>query len=166
MGEISTMKFYKNDEGVSAIIGVILVVAITLILAAVVASYVFHLGGNVQKAKTVGVDVRRTTVTGVIAVVTMGGSDVGSMKSGGADYTNSAEATYTLVADGKTIPPCDSSGDPLDDGSDNFNANSIGSLMYFGAASGTDMIRANAQISVAAHFDDSSDTAVWTGNLP
>ncbi len=57
-------KFYKNDEGVSAVIGVILIVAITVILAALIAAYVFNIGGNVEKSKTVAVDVKRTTCYG------------------------------------------------------------------------------------------------------
>jgi len=42
-------KFAKNDEGVSAVIGVILMVAITVILAAVIAAFVFGMVGGVQK---------------------------------------------------------------------------------------------------------------------
>ncbi len=53
--------FKKNDEAVSAVIGVILMVAITVILAAVIAAFVFQLGGNVPKSKQVGVEVKRTT---------------------------------------------------------------------------------------------------------
>ncbi|MCZ7383986.1 MAG: type IV pilin N-terminal domain-containing protein [Candidatus Methanoperedens sp.] len=38
------MKFRKNDEAVSPVIGVILMVAITVILAAVIAAFVFGMG--------------------------------------------------------------------------------------------------------------------------
>ncbi len=38
------MKFEKNDEAVSPVIGVILMVAITVILAAVIAAFVFGMG--------------------------------------------------------------------------------------------------------------------------
>jgi flagellin-like protein len=51
-GGILTMKsnrFAKNDEGVSAVIGVILMVAITVILAAVIAAFVFGMVGNTQR---------------------------------------------------------------------------------------------------------------------
>jgi flagellin-like protein len=43
------MKFQKNEEAVSPVIGVILMVAITVILAAVIAAFVFNIGGNQQK---------------------------------------------------------------------------------------------------------------------
>lgn len=43
----------KNDEAVSPVIGVILMVAITVILAAVIAAFVFGMAGNLQKSKIV-----------------------------------------------------------------------------------------------------------------
>lgn len=42
------MKFEKNDEAVSPVIGVILMVAITVILAAVIAAFVFGMGTPTQ----------------------------------------------------------------------------------------------------------------------
>jgi len=49
------MKFEKNEEAVSPVIGVILMVAITVILAAVIAAFVFNLGGSQQKAPTASI---------------------------------------------------------------------------------------------------------------
>jgi len=46
------MKFQKNEDAVSPVIGVILMVAITVILAAVIAAFVFNLGGSQVKAPT------------------------------------------------------------------------------------------------------------------
>ena len=46
---------FKNEEAVSPVIGVILMVAITVILAAVIAAFVFGMTGNVQTTKTVAV---------------------------------------------------------------------------------------------------------------
>jgi flagellin-like protein len=46
------MKFEKNEEAVSPVIGVILMVAITVILAAVIAAFVFNIGGSQEKAPT------------------------------------------------------------------------------------------------------------------
>ena len=48
------MKFTKtNEEAVSPVIGVILMVAITVILAAVIAAFVFGMAGNISKTKVV-----------------------------------------------------------------------------------------------------------------
>jgi len=45
-------RFAKNDEGVSAVIGVILMVVITVILAAAVTGFVFGMVSNVNSKKT------------------------------------------------------------------------------------------------------------------
>ncbi len=49
------MKFRENEDAVSPVIGVILMVAITVILAAVIAAFVFGMGSNVPATKTVAV---------------------------------------------------------------------------------------------------------------
>jgi len=70
----------KNDEAVSPVIGVILMVAVTVILAAVIAAFVFGMAGNLQKGKTVAITAARTSdTTGTIT--NMGGPDVGSLSS-------------------------------------------------------------------------------------
>jgi flagellin-like protein len=43
-------KLNKNEEGVSPVIGVILMVAITVILAVVIATFVFGMGGSLNEA--------------------------------------------------------------------------------------------------------------------
>ncbi|NOR46819.1 MAG: type IV pilin [Methanosarcinaceae archaeon] len=43
-------KFSKDEEAVSPVIGVILMVAITVILAAVIAAFVFNMGGGLKEA--------------------------------------------------------------------------------------------------------------------
>jgi flagellin-like protein len=45
----------KNEEAVSPVIGVILMVAITVILAAVIAAFVFGLAGTTSTTKNVGI---------------------------------------------------------------------------------------------------------------
>lgn len=47
--------FRKNELAVSPVIGVILMVAITVILAAVIAAFVFGLGGQQQNAPTASI---------------------------------------------------------------------------------------------------------------
>ena len=53
-------KFAKNDEAVSAVIGVILMVAITVILAAVIAAFVFGMGSSIKKTYIVSYTIDRT----------------------------------------------------------------------------------------------------------
>jgi flagellin-like protein len=47
--------FRRNEDAVSPVIGVILMVAITVILAAVIAAFVFGLGGSQQAAPTASI---------------------------------------------------------------------------------------------------------------
>ena len=56
------MKFGKNDEAVSPVIGVILMVAITVILAAVIAAFVFGMG-TPTKAPQVQLKVTATNIS-------------------------------------------------------------------------------------------------------
>jgi flagellin-like protein len=70
----------KNEEAVSPVIGVILMVAITVILAAVIAAFVFGMAGNISKTKVVAATVARTS--GTMGTVTyQGGQDAGTCYS-------------------------------------------------------------------------------------
>ena len=55
----------KNEEAVSPVIGVILMVAITVILAAVIAAFVFGMAGNIQKTKVVAATENRVNGRGL-----------------------------------------------------------------------------------------------------
>jgi flagellin-like protein len=68
------MKFMKNEDAVSPVIGVILMVAITVILAAVIAAFVFGMAGNIQKTKVVAATVSQPTATSIF-VTYQGGQD-------------------------------------------------------------------------------------------
>jgi flagellin-like protein len=76
MGGIVSMfkKFANNDEGVSAVIGVILMVAITVILAAVIAAFVFGMVGGTKRGYTVAATAQRTGPTQIV-VSYHGGQD-------------------------------------------------------------------------------------------
>jgi len=68
-------KFSKNDEGVSAVIGVILMVAITVILAAVIAAFVFGMVGNMGSTKNPSFTVVRTDANDVqVTLQNLGGA--------------------------------------------------------------------------------------------
>jgi flagellin-like protein len=72
------MAFTKNDEAVSPVIGVILMVAITVILAAVIAAFVFGMAGNIQNTKVVSVTMQRVNGSAVSALFN-GGTDAKSL---------------------------------------------------------------------------------------
>ena len=100
------MAFTKNDDAVSPVIGVILMVAITVILAAVIAAFVFGMAGNISKTKIVEVTAQRTNSTAVFATYE-GGQDAGSLGCinwtvNGASITTGAGASSGLMG---TNPP-------------------------------------------------------------
>jgi len=74
------MALMKNEEAVSPVMGTILMVAVTVILAAIIASYVFGSAANVQKTKIVSTTVQLDP-SGSILVVYQGGQDDGSLTS-------------------------------------------------------------------------------------
>ena len=101
------MALTKNDEAVSPVIGVILMVAITVILAAVIAAFVFGMSGNVQKTKVVAATAQMTT-TGGIDITYQGGQDDSTLSfitisapNGTATfYTSSVQGALTLCPSG------------------------------------------------------------------
>jgi flagellin-like protein len=156
--------FKKNDEAVSAVIGVILMVAITVILAAVIAAFVFQLGGNVPKSKSVGVEVKRTTTAGIIQVKTMSGADIGLLKAGVWSATPAnVVATYTVTANGVPAAFAADNIGTAASASNHVTANTTGTVQFFGSA--TSPVTANADVSVIAHFTDGTEYTVWSGNL-
>ncbi len=74
----NTEKISKNNDAVSPVIGVILMVAITVILAAVIAAYVFGVGSGVNKQYVVGAVVTQITDS-QIDVTFFGGPDADSV---------------------------------------------------------------------------------------
>ena len=82
----------KNDEAVSPVIGVILMVAITVILAAVIAAFVFGMSGNITKTKVVAVTAQKVSSDN-ITVMNQGGQDYASLNN--LSVTTSPAGTCT-----------------------------------------------------------------------
>jgi flagellin-like protein len=87
----------KNDEAVSPVIGVILMVAITVILAAVIAAFVFGMSGNITKTKIVAVSVQQPTAS-TITVTYQGGQDAQSFARGNVSVEPAASSGVTGIA--------------------------------------------------------------------
>lgn len=97
------MMNFKNEEAVSPVIGVILMVAITVILAAVIAAFVFGMTGNVQTTKTVGMQAKLDG--GNITITVSGGPDMSTLQ----DITITHNGTSTDGAAGYKTPSTSSS---------------------------------------------------------
>jgi len=73
------MKFRENEEAVSPVIGVILMVAITVILAAVIAAFVFGMTDNIDPQKEVYATTKMSfdeDKNPILIVTIQGGKDV------------------------------------------------------------------------------------------
>jgi flagellin-like protein len=94
---------FMDEEAVSPVIGVILMVAITVILAAVIAAFVFGMGGTLKKTYNVAATAQQTNAT-VIEVTFNGGPDAdlvtwfnatGSSSTGGELVAVTTGSNYT-----------------------------------------------------------------------
>jgi archaeal type IV pilus assembly protein PilA len=89
----------KNEDAVSPVIGVILMVAITVILAAVIAAFVFGMAGNIQKTHTIAATASKTDSSHII-VTYQGGQDASSCTG---IYWVSTTSTGSTFASGTTV---------------------------------------------------------------
>ena len=101
---------YKNENAVSPVIGVILMVAITVILAAIIASLVFGMASTVQKTKVVAASVSRVNATHIVAIY-HGGQDASALNyitwtvnGGSAISQDPPSGTVLNVGNTLTIP--------------------------------------------------------------
>ena len=91
--------YQKKDDAVSPVIGVILMVAITVILAAVIAAFVFGLAGNVSSTKNVAITAQQQA-TDKVQITNNGGTDVNKVTTfkvqvHGADATVVGSTSFT-----------------------------------------------------------------------
>ena len=92
-----------NEDAMSPVIGTILMVAITVILAAVIAAFVFAVPTNIQKTKFMGTSIQVERNQGAVLLSYHGGPDDVSLTSisitapnGTIWYTSSADGDLTL----------------------------------------------------------------------
>jgi flagellin-like protein len=90
----------KNEDAVSPVIGVILMVAITVILAAVIAAFVFGMAGQVQKTKIVAATASHSGTT--ITVTYNGGQDYAQVNTLQARFNGGAAVTMSNLVGSTT----------------------------------------------------------------
>ncbi|AEH61270.1 Protein of unknown function DUF1628 [Methanosalsum zhilinae DSM 4017] len=78
----------NRDDAVSPVIGVILMVAITVILAAVIAAFVFGIGGDIGQAPQASISASATTV---------GDNNVMQLNHRGGDEVSMSETNTRIV---------------------------------------------------------------------
>jgi flagellin-like protein len=76
---VSPGKAVTTEDAVSPVIGVILMVAITVILAAVIAAFVFGMAGSTGTSKNVGLTVVKDETNDGFNVTVQGGTDLATL---------------------------------------------------------------------------------------
>ncbi|MCG7854451.1 MAG: type IV pilin N-terminal domain-containing protein [Methanoregulaceae archaeon] len=85
----------ENDSAVSPVIGSILMVAITVILAAVIAAFVFGMAGNIEVSRMIGITAERT---GNMSVSLLNHGGAGERGLDALNVTVSGGSVYTFPA--------------------------------------------------------------------
>ena len=100
-----------TDDAVSPVIGTILMVAVTVIVAAIIASYVFGMPSNIQKAKLMGSSVQMEMTEGIILLSYHGGpADISltainiTAPNGSVWYTSSTDGSLTISTATSPLP--------------------------------------------------------------
>jgi flagellin-like protein len=121
-----------SEDAVSPVIGVILMVAITVILAAVIAAFVFGMAGNVSKTRNVAATGQ---ISGSNVIVTYnGGPDTAQVDTMTITGTNRAGTAFTATA----------------------LTNVVGSSVTLPAGTGTNRV----QVVVTAAFNDNTQQVI------
>ncbi|MGB9964051.1 type IV pilin [Halobacterium hubeiense] len=132
----------RDDRGVSPVIGVILMVAITVILAAVIASFVLGFGDNVSESVQAGVDIQATegNSDGQVTVTWISEGTAESLEVNASTTTNVEmpdNTTLNSVGDTVTIDEGDDGGETT------FTVNVIGV-----GSSGTRTVVTSEQVTI------------------
>ena len=152
---------FKNEEAVSPVIGVILMVAITVILAAVIAAFVFGMTGNVEANKNVVLSANQIA-DNKLQVTVQSGADLSTL-----DYlrievqsgeTNKIFYAYTASAAGNarkvdaTTPP----------NAGTYTTISVGSTYVTPAGA---LTTGSDHVVIVGHFDDGKQQMLIDTNL-
>ena len=142
MHQGAVMKIIKNDEAVSPVIGVILMVAITVILAAVIAAFVFGMAGTTSTTKNVGMTIALDKNSHAVLTF-QGGTDLPQMQN--VSFKLNGTSTVYGFADDNTYANAFTENDfPV----------TVGTSVY------TSMAVTTSKVSVVGKFKDGTESVL------
>ena len=152
------MKFNNNEEAVSPVIGVILMVAITVILAAVIAVFVFGMADGMEGSHNVAVTAKNVNSTSVMFTLN-GGADAGVIKH--LEFSMFKDG----VASGLTLDPNYPAGSAHDATTVKESGGTIKTLEWENPGIGESikivaLDTGKGEITVTAHFSDGTSSQV------
>ncbi len=132
----------KKNDGVSPVIGTILLVAITVVLVAIISAVVMGMTNDIGSSKVVGVQVTPNNATSVLVTIT-GGANAGDLNNLSV-YIGSTPLTCGATGAGALNPV-------------------VGKPYIF---SNTTAITPGTQtVSVVGAFSDGTNQTIYTGSL-
>ena len=150
------MKFRENEDAVSPVIGVILMVAITVILAAVIAAFVFEMTGSIETPKNVALTAKQISGN-QLQVTVQGGTDLSTLKYLRINVMPSTSSTkeyyaYVKFSDNKTYITTSKPGDGT------FGTIIVGSIFTSSNATTPNILTVGSdQVTITGHFMDGSE---------
>jgi len=129
----------KKNDGVSPVIGTILLVAITVVLVAIISAVVMGMTGDIGSSKVVGVQVSPINTTAVLVTIT-GGANAGDLNN-------------LSVYAGST---------PIGAPANLANNIVVGKPYTF---NGSTVLTGTHTVSVVGQFKDGTNQSIYTGSL-
>ena len=146
------MKFRENEDAVSSVIGVILMVAITVILAAMIAMFAFQMTGSIETPKNVALTAKQIS-SNQLQVTVQGGTDLSTLKYlriNVMQSTSSSAATYYAYVNSTNKPVVVQNTAPTNN---DIRPITVGSI--FTSDEGDDILTSGSdQVTITGHFMD------------
>ena len=143
------MKFRENEDAVSPVIGVILMVAITVILAAVIAAFVFGMAGNIETQKNVALTAKQIS-NNQLQVTVQSGADLSTLQYLRIEVAPSGGESETCYAHVEGNTKTVTTTEPTEP----FGTMTVGSIFTTTTSSLTD---GSDHVVIIGHFADGRD---------
>lgn len=145
---IKKSELLKDDSGIENIVGTLLLLVVTVVIAAMIAAYVLPLISNSPQNKLVAVSVKRVD-SSTIYVKTMGGEDVKNLKQGSDTVRTYLVMVNSVQASTVNVPGTSSP---------TYAGPEIGSLEYYS-------VPENSDVTIFACFTDNSVYPAWASSI-
>jgi len=150
----------KNDEAVSPVIGTILMVAITVILAAVIAAFVFGMVGTTTTTKTVGTTLsHNTSDPDAFNLQFTGGADLPALVNIKVSYDGAPVTLDTSDVSSPGYTGVTVAGNAIIPGGD--NKFQVGQILAIGIGSPV----SGHKITILGTFADGGQQILWDRTL-
>jgi len=157
------MKFRENEDAVSSVIGVILMVAITVILAAMIAMFAFQMTGNIETPKNVALTAKQISGN-QLQVTVQGGTDLSTLKYLRIEVVKNAGSTATPDKHYAYVLSGTKKLDQTNPASYNLDPITVGSI-FTSIKSGGILTDRSDHVVIIGHFNDGREQMLLDTSL-